>query len=188
MSDGPRIPPIDPGEAREDVAGILAIEPEGLTHSLGENNIFATLARHPDLFKAWLPFGAYLLQAGTLPARDRELLILRTGANCGCSYEWGQHVLVAAQIGMERGEVERVLAGPGADGWSEHDAALLRAADELHANAAITDATWSQLERTYDEVQMIEAVMLIGHYRMVANALNSFGVELDDWLEPLPGA
>ncbi len=188
MSREPRIPPIDPGDAPEDVAAILAAKPGGLNLSLGENKIFATLARHPDLFKAWLPFGGYLLRAGTLPARDRELLILRTGANCRCSYEWGQHVLIAGQVGIGRDEIERVLDGPEADGWAEHDAALLRAADELHASADLSDATWSQLQQTYDDAQMIEAVMLVGQYRMVANTLNSLRVELDPWLEALPGA
>ena len=188
MSSAPRIPPVEPGDVPDDVAGILAIKPDGLNLSLGENNIFATLAQHPELFKAWLPFGGYLLQMGKLPARDRELLILRTGANCDCSYEWGQHVLIGQQVGMTREEIDRVLDGPEAAGWTEHEVALLRAADELHSDACVSDATWATLERTYDRPQMMEATMLVGQYRMVANALNSFGVELDDWLEPLPAS
>ena len=52
---------------------------------LGEQrplNIFATLAHHPKLLKRWLVFGNHVLAKSTLPARDRELLILRTGWRC----------------------------------------------------------------------------------------------------------
>ena len=78
------------------------------------------------------------------------------------------------------------LEGPDADGWSTHDAALLRAADELHQHSRISDPTWGTLAETYDAEQLIEATMVVGHYHMLAFAVNSFGVELDEGLEPLP--
>ena len=149
-------------------------------------NIFATLARNPELFKAWMPFGAHLLTAGTLAARDRELVILRTAVNCGSSYEWGQHVRIADAIGIDRETIDRVADGPGTEGWSDTEAALLRAADELHRDSKISDATWAALAESYDDKQLIEIPMLIGQYHMVAFALNSLGVEQDEGLEDLP--
>jgi 4-carboxymuconolactone decarboxylase len=182
----PRIPPIDPGDAPADVRAILRLSPGDFDKRLGENNIFTTFARHPGLFRAWLPLGGYLLSRGKLPDRDRELLILRTAVNCRSDYEWGQHVIIGLASDLSREEIDRVPAGPDAEGWSEHDAFLLRAADELHAGVRVEDDTWAGLSRIYADVQLMEAVMLVGHYRMVAGALESFGVELDDWLEPLP--
>jgi alkylhydroperoxidase family enzyme len=187
MTDQPRIDPLAPGEWRQDLASILEAAPEGTDVPLGSHNIFRTLARHPDLFRSWLPFAGYLLAGGTLPARDRELLILRTAVRCGSSYEWGQHLRISLGIGMEREAMDRVVAGPEAAGWTEHEAALLRAADELHERSTISDATWAALEGTYDQPQLLEATMLVGHYHMVAFALNAVGVELDEGLEPLPG-
>jgi 4-carboxymuconolactone decarboxylase len=61
------------------------------------------------------------------------------------------------------------------------------AVDKLHDEATISDSTWSELSREYDEAQLIEVTMLIGQYHIVAFALNSLGIELDDGLEPLPG-
>jgi 4-carboxymuconolactone decarboxylase len=190
MSDSPRVPPIELDDATDEVRSILTADLGGAgaaVGSLADHNIFRTLAQHPQLFRAWLPFGGFLLTQGVLPARDRELLILRTGANCHSSYEWGQHLRISALIGISDEEIARVAKGPAADGWSEHDIALLNAADELCARHEISDPTWAALERTYDRPQMIEATMLVGHYVMVAGCLNSFGVELDDGLEPLPG-
>jgi 4-carboxymuconolactone decarboxylase len=183
----PRIPPLPEDEWREDVRPILAARPPALGSRLGDNNIFATLARHPDLFRAWLPFGGFLLGGGVLPARERELLILRTGYNCASGYEWGQHVLIAEGLGMSHEEITRVVAGPGAEGLPPADALLLRAADELHENAKIADDTWAALAESYDERGLIEIAMLVGHYHLVAFALNSLEVELDDGLEGLPG-
>jgi alkylhydroperoxidase family enzyme len=186
VSPDPRIPPLPPEEWSDDVKRILEAVPPGLDRRLGDNNIFPTFARHPDLFRAWLPFGGFLLTAGKLPGRDRELLILRTAVRCESSYEWGQHVRISLDGGIEREAIDRVLDGPGADGWSSHEAALLRAADELHDDSRISDDTWRTLAETYDAEQLMETAIVVGHYQMLAGALNSFGVELDEGLEPLP--
>jgi alkylhydroperoxidase family enzyme len=186
MSPAPRIPPMPPERWEGDLKRILEATPPGIDRRLGDNNIFPTFAQHPDFFRAWLPFGGFLLTAGRLSGRDRELLILRTAVRCKSSYEWGQHVRISLDGGIDRDTIDRVLEGPDAEGWSGHEAALLRAADELHDSARISDATWQTLAEAYDSGQLIEATMVIGHYHMLAFALNSFGVELDDGLEPLP--
>ena len=69
--------------------------------------------------------------------------------------------------------------GAGALGWTDADALLLRAADELHAEARLSERTWGELAHRYDEQQLIEIVMVVGHYHMVAMTLNSLQVELD---------
>jgi 4-carboxymuconolactone decarboxylase len=182
----PRIEPLPEREWSEELHRILDATPPGFNVRLGENNIFPTLARHEGLFRAWLPFGGFLLGRGVLDARERELLILRTGFNCRSDYEWGQHARIAESIGVAREEVARVADGPDAEGWSAGDATLLRAADELHAAAKISEETWTRLAERYDERALIEIAMLVGHYHMVAFALNSTGVELDDGLDGLP--
>jgi 4-carboxymuconolactone decarboxylase len=182
----PRIPPLPPDEWEGDIKQILEAVPGGVENRLGENNIFPTFARHPDLFRAWLRFGGYMLTSGRLPGRDRELLILRTAVNCESSYEWGQHVRISLAGGLDRETIDRVLQGPNAEGWTQHEAALLRAADELHGDSRISDETWASLAENYGTEDLVEATMVVGHYIMLAGALNSFGVELDEGLEPLP--
>lgn len=186
MSDAPRIPPLPQEEWAGDVKSILELVPEGTERQLGDNNIFRTFARNPELFKSWLPLGGHLLSAGKLPGHDRELMILRTAVRCDSSYEWGQHVRISLTFGMDRAKIDRVAEGPDAEGWSDHEAALLRAADELHDTSRISDETWAALAKTYDEPQLMEATMLVGQYHLVAFCLNSFGVELDEGLESLP--
>src|SRR5436309_4902958 len=148
----PRIPPLAPAELDDEQRELLG----GLAAGMPAPNIFATLVRHPGLFRKWMPFGGKLLQGGKLPARDRELLILRTGWNTRAAYEWDQHARIGRQSGLSDEEIARIPKGPDAEGWSELDALLLRAADELHDDACLTDATWAALSKQYDQMQVIE--------------------------------
>lgn len=177
----PRIAPLPPAERSESAQEIL----NGVQIAGADANIFTTLIRHEGLSRRWLPFGGKLI-AGKIPARDRELLILRTGWNCGAAYEWAQHVVMGRAVGLTDEEIERVPAGPAAPGWEPFDKALLSAADELHTDWCISDAVWEQLAEGYDEKQLIEVPMLVGHYHMVAMTLNTLGVQLDPGLTGFP--
>jgi 4-carboxymuconolactone decarboxylase len=143
-------------------------------------NIFGTLGNHPDLLRRWLVFAAHVLSKSTLGARDRELLILRTGWNCRSRYEWGQHVLIARECGISDDEIERVKTGPGGEGWSADDRLLLVAADELHTESSLADSTWAALVERFSTEQVLDLVATVGNYHLVAMFLNTCRVELDD--------
>jgi 4-carboxymuconolactone decarboxylase len=166
-------------QQRELLAGVLAAGPT--------QNIFRTLARHPGLFRKWMPFGGKLLN-GKLPARERELAILRVGWLCSADYEWGQHVPIGRRAGLTDEEIARIPAGPSDPAWSELDRAVLAATDELHASAYVSDETWATLAEAFDDKQLIELVMSIGHYHLVSFALNTFGVEREEGVVGLPEA
>ena len=104
----PRIAPIDPADAPEDLVDFL-------TSDTGSMHIFTTMANHPGLLRRYLPFGGKLLNGGSIDARQRELLILRTGWNAGSDYEWGQHVRIGLLAGLTDEEIDRVAAGPAAE-------------------------------------------------------------------------
>ncbi len=150
-------------------------------------NIYRTLARHPKLLKRWGVFGTHVLYKNSIPARERELVILRTGWLCRSEYEWGQHVLIGKAAGLAEDEIERIKEGPEAAGWTAKDAALLRATDELHGDSFISEATWSALLGHYDTQQLMDLVFTIGQYHVVSMALNTFGVQLDDGVPGFDG-
>jgi len=178
MSD-PRIAPIDPTEAPDDLV-------EFLTSPNGSMNIFTTMANHPGLLRRYLPFGGKLLNGGSIDDRQRELLILRTGWNAGSDYEWGQHVRIGRAAGLTDTEIERVAAGPGADGWSSTDATLLTACDELCTDHVLSDPTWAALAELLDTRQLVELTLLVGHYVMIAGMLNSLRVQRDPGVVGFP--
>lgn len=175
MADEPRIAPLTEEELDQQQRDLVA-SVGGPAAGAGALNIFLTLVRHPGLFRRWLPFGGKLL-TGKLPDRDRELLILRTAVNCAAPYEWAQHVKIGRAAGLTDSEIERIKEG--AVVWEGLDAALLRAADELHESSAVTDATWAELAQHYDERQLIEVPMVVGHYHLVAFTLNALRVQVE---------
>jgi len=178
----PRIDPMPESEWSDEVRGILPRAP-GVSHV---PNIFTTLARHPKLLKRWLVFASHVLGKSTLPPREREILILRTGWLCRCEYEWGQHVIIGRKTGLSDDEIRRITEGPSASGWDPFEAALLRAADELRADAMIRDATWDILAARYGTRELLDLVFTVGQYTLVSMALNTLGVALDPGVEGFP--
>lgn len=147
-------------------------------------NIFRTMANHPDLARRWMVFANHILGKSTLAIRERELVILRIGYLCQSGYEWGQHVLIARQAGMTDEEIRSCKTGPDTPGLSELDRLLLKATDELHADAHVSDETWKGLSAHLNQQQLMDLVFTVGQYNLVSMALNSFGVQAD---EGLPG-
>jgi AhpD family alkylhydroperoxidase len=150
-------------------------------------NLLGTFARHPDLTRAYHTFVGHLLFASTLAPRDRELLVLRVAAVRGADYEWAQHAVIAADVGLTEEELARVAAGPEADGWTDHDRALLRAVDQLVADARIDDVTWADLAGTLDDQQLLDLIFTVGCYETLAMVLRSVDVELDADLASVAG-
>ena len=180
MTTAPRVPPLPPAEWDDQTRKLLeASRMDGRVL-----NIFATLARHPDLLRRWLVFANHILGKSTLAPRERELVILRIGYLCQSGYEWGQHVLIARAEGMTDAEIRSAKTGPATPGLSDLDRLLLQATDELHADAHVSDATWQALSGHLSLQQMMDVVFTVGQYNLVSMALNSFGVQPD---EGLPG-
>ena len=176
----PRVAPVQDPEP--EVADMLA-------KTMGDERgvplaIFRTMARHPRLMKRFNVLGGFFLTRGELPARERELVVLHTAWRSGCLYEWAQHVLIGGRSGLTDDEIARVADPERPGGWSAQDEVLLRAADEVLAEADLSDATWSELGARWSDEQRIELVMLVGFYRMTAGFLNATGVMKDD---DLPG-
>ena len=145
--------------------------------------VWSTCANSPALCNAWLEFTDYLLQESTLPIRDRELLILRIGYLNQGAYEWAAHRGLALSVGISEQELRAITIGSTDPRWSEWDASLLRAAEELHQNALVSDETWAELSIRYTKRQMMETVFTVGQYNMVAMYLNSLGVQFEEgWI------
>jgi len=133
--------------------------------------------KHPELFRAQMNMGQ-MFYNGRLPRRERELAILRVAWLTQSPYEWGEHVDIGQRCGLTAEEVERVIHGSAAPGWSEFDRAVLRSVEELLADYAISDATWEVLAGTWDEAQLLEYPSMIGQYVTIAFLQNSIRVPL----------
>jgi AhpD family alkylhydroperoxidase len=144
--------------------------------------LFLTLGRNRRLFWGWLHFAGRLMPGGSLPRREVELVILRVAHLRACAYEFGHHRRLGRRFGVSAADVERVVAGPEAEGFSPRERALLRAVDMLAERQDLDEDAWSRLRRYLDEPQAVEFLLLVGHYQMLATTINTLR------LEPDPGA
>jgi alkylhydroperoxidase family enzyme len=154
----------------------LAAPPPGYGKPGHLPEMFASMLHAPKLLAIYRPLGAYLLVDGTLSPRDRELAILRVGWLCQSPYEWGEHVMIGKKAGLTTEEIERVKEGPASAAWNRQDGAVLQAVDELLDAAMISDTTWQTLAERLEEKQLIELVIMIGHYQGTAYYLNALRI------------
>jgi alkylhydroperoxidase family enzyme len=153
--------------------------------------LFRVLHKHADLASRMRVTGAGLLGKGKLPAIDREIVILRVSAKCGCGYEWGVHAAaLSPQSGLTEAQIESTWhGGPDDPVWTDKHRALLWAADELNDTATLGDAVWDELRAYYDDEQLIEFMVLAGWYRIIANVANVTRLAPEPWAiprKPLP--
>lgn len=135
------------------------------------------MAKHPPIFQRQMEMGNVLFN-GRIPQREREIAVLRISWLAGAAYEWGEHVEIGKRSGLTAEEIEQITQGSSSGGWSVHERAIMRAVEELLADFAVSEETWTTLARSWDEQQLIELPMMVGQYLTTAFILNSLQVQL----------
>ena len=173
----PRIDPVPPPYEVDVARRLEEMMPAGVPPIL----LFRTFVRNLPMAEAMGPWGGYELSRRlSLSMRDREIVIDRTCARCGCEYEWGVHVaFFAERVGLNGDQVASLTHGSATDAcWSdERDRVLIEAVDSLHDTARIEDPLWARLAAELADDQLLDLLLLSGWYHAISFAAN--GVELD---------
>jgi alkylhydroperoxidase family enzyme len=169
----PRIPDPDRDRLAAETAGLLDLAAAATGHTPGT---IAVLAHQPALLGPFLGWAAALALNGALPKRDHELLALRAAANCRSAFEWDEHVGFARGVGLTDDEIAMVKVGPDDPRWAPHEAALLRAADELGRECTISEVTWARLAACYDAAALVEIPFVVGQYTMLSMVANGLAI------------
>jgi hypothetical protein len=147
--------------------------------------LFRTLAVNLEMASAMSAWARHELgRRLAISLREREILIDRTCARCGCEYEWGVHVAYFGQrAGLSQAQVRSLTSGSAADPcWdSAAERLLIRAADELHDHSDISSRLWDNLTSRYSHAQLLDIVMLCGWYHAISFVGNASGVERESW-------
>ncbi len=164
--------------ARDFVLANWQKDPRGM-HGLG------VMLNHPVATKAFLGFNNHVSIKSSLSKRIRELLILRISWLRRSEYEFIQHTVLGLRAGLTEADIERLQYGPDATGWDPVDADLVRAADELMADACISDATFARLSQRFSTEQIIDMIYAVGCYEIAAMMFKTLGAQLEDGVTPL---
>jgi alkylhydroperoxidase family enzyme len=179
-----RIEPLEPPYETDLARTLERMMPPGIEPL----KLFRTVAHNPHVLERFRTTGAYLLNFGLLDPLEREIVIQRTCARCGCEYEWGVHaVAFAGQVGLTGEQLASTVGGGPADPcWSERQSLLVRLADELHDSARVSDPLWRALAEHFDEPRLVELLVLAGFYHVVSFMANGCGVELEPAAQRFP--
>jgi alkylhydroperoxidase family enzyme len=169
-----RLPYVDAAAASEPVRDALERVPP--------LNIFRMMANAETAFRAWLPWGATLLEELALDPLLRELSILRVARlTPHAEYEWVQHVPIAKAVGASDEQVAALERDePEASCFSDDQRLALRFTTEVVRDAQASDETLDRLETILSPREIIELMMVIGQYMMVARVMATTRMELDE--------
>jgi 4-carboxymuconolactone decarboxylase len=175
-----RIEPLKQEDFDDEARALVITVRESL--GLSEHSVmpeaFGTMLKHPGLYRCQMEMGVQLLGKGVLDSRERELAVLRVGWLCRAPYEWCQHVDIAKRYGVTAEQVERATQGSSAPGWTPHEAAIVRAVEELLGDQSIADDTWDVLARSWTERQLLEFLAVVGYYVSIAYSQNALRMRL----------
>ncbi|OHV29179.1 MULTISPECIES: carboxymuconolactone decarboxylase family protein [Pseudofrankia] len=173
-----------PPQMREALAAMTPPEPRhGPLYRKGRPkglNALGTYAHHPALARAYFTFNGHALLATTLSERQRELILLRVAALRDCRYMWAQHTLIGPDTGLSETEIARIALGPDAQDWDPLDAAMLRAVDELIADATVSETTWADLAAVLDTQQLMDLIASVGAFETTTFLMRALAFDLDD--------
>lgn len=176
----PRIPYPPKSEWTDETREVFAFWGEPNSWEEGsKTNVITMMGNHPPLGKVFNIWGKHFLMANTLNTRQLEIIILRVAWRVKSAYEWHNHVGYAMNAGITLEEIAAIRDFPAGGNWTEEEAAMMRACDDLIDENIISDATWAVLSTTLDKRQMMDLTFTIGHYVMTSWALASFGVPIE---------
>jgi 4-carboxymuconolactone decarboxylase len=176
----PRIKPLPKKQWTDDQREVFAFWGEPNAWEEGsKTNIISVMGVNPALGKVYNVWGKHFLMSNSIPLRELELIILRVAWKVRSEYEWHNHVGYGLNAGLKLEEITELREKIDPAKWSEHDAALLRAVDEMIAKGNIGNKTWKVLLKTYSKPQMMDLIFSIGHYVMTSWALSAMGVQLE---------
>jgi alkylhydroperoxidase family enzyme len=169
-----RLPYVDPAAASEPVRDALERVPP--------LNIFRMMANADTAFRPWLRWGAALLGQLELDPLLRELAILRVARlTPHAEYEWVQHVAIAHAVGATEEQVAALERDePDAGCFSDAERHVLRFTTEVVRDARASEDVLEALKQTLSPREIVELLMVIGNYMMVARVMATTDMELDE--------
>jgi 4-carboxymuconolactone decarboxylase len=167
-----RLPYIDPQTASPEVRGAL--------QALPQLNIFAMLAHADTALIPYLALGGALLAQLQLDPQLRELAILLTAKHTSAEYEWIQHVGISRALGIDNAQISAVEHGDLQAACFDTDAQIvLRFTSEVLQRPRADDETFNALRERFPPRQIVELLLVIGSYQMLARIMTTLDIDLD---------
>ena len=168
-----RLPYVEAASAPAQVRELLDMLPVPL-------NIFRIMAHAETNLRPLVRLGSSILAQQKLSSKLRELVILRVAKMSQARYEWVQHVPIAKQSGATDAQVEALDRGDVADGCFDQDERLvLQFSTEVVRDVRASDATFAEMAKQFTPREIVELILAIGYYMMIARLIETTAVDPD---------
>lgn len=180
------LPYLDEKDASPEVLKLIKDRPVVL-------NVQRMTANAQSLFPVRSRLSNALFTQTVISPKLRELAILRTAKDCHSVYEWTQHVPAARHVGVSEEQIASIENWQSANCFSELERLVLKFTDEVNANVKASRETLEGLKKHMSPGEIIELLIIIGHWRQTASILETTEVDLEDFagkvniLERMPG-
>jgi alkylhydroperoxidase family enzyme len=168
------LPYLDPNDASPEVRKLLIGRPVVL-------NVQRMTANAQKIFVQRSRLSNALFTQTTIDPRLRELAILRTAKDCHSVYEWTQHVPAGRHVGLTDQQINEIDNWQNAPCFSEIERVVLKFTDEVNESVKASRETLEALKRHLSPGEIIELLIIIGHWRQTASILETTEVELEDF-------
>lgn len=142
-------------------------------------NVFHMMSHAETAVRPFMRLGNALLFKGDLDPVLREIVILRVGHVTGSTYEVHQHKIVGRNCGMTDAQIDAVPTGATSDAFDETQKLAIRVTDEILANVRMSDATFEAAKAAFSHRELVELILTIGFYNMIAGLLENLQVEIE---------
>lgn len=148
--------------------------------------IFRMMANAETALRPWLRWGGVLLSDLELDPVQRELAILRVSRVIPhAEYEWIQHVPIARSVGASEEQVAALERDDiDADWFSDAERTVLRFTTEFLRDARVSDETFGRAKALLSARELVELMMVIGQYSMLARVMATTEIDLDEPIDP----
>jgi 4-carboxymuconolactone decarboxylase len=142
-------------------------------------NLFKVMGHCPYIGLNFQRLGNAILRGEALPARLREIAVLRVGVLAHSEYEFAKHVDIGQKAGVTLQQIAEISKWPASTVFNDRECAVLAYTDEVAQNVAVKDTTFATLKRFLSEDEIVELTTVIGYYGLVCRILVALQVELE---------
>ena len=157
---------------------------ERTSQGLGVLNVFKVMAHSPELMKAWWAMMTALFTCLALPARDRELAILRLFQIKGGAYGFAHHVRIGKQAGITDEQIADLSRHQESPFFDEHDRLVLRYTDAVTRLTENAPAVADQVRQSLGERQLVELTFCIANWNLMAHVIEPLQIEMEEATKP----
>ncbi|MFO1311721.1 MAG: carboxymuconolactone decarboxylase family protein [Burkholderiales bacterium] len=134
---------------------------------------FVPLLRSPELLGHAQRMGEYLRYRSALPQALSELAILVTARAWSQAVEWAIHAPIARERGIPESAILAIAEGRPPEGLPAEARVVYDFCHEIHADRAVSDATWAQAITAFGETGVVDLLGICGYYTLLSMVMNA---------------